>query len=448
MASTLSGSSRARFELRTIAMVVCFLLVVSAFSWRTTQHLHGPIKDDTARWGMIDFRDVIYFPTRAVWDGVNPYDSAETSDPTRYRGRYPVGNVFPLYSPLLLLMDWPLQLFPYHLAMAIYGLLNVGLVVLVALLSLRFSGVKASVFSTLIVATCMLLSRPGQSNFYYGQVALPMVVASMAAVYWAPSRPEWASVALALATIKPTFGGPLLILLFCQRQWKAAIGGAALGGGVALVGFALIFVYCDSGQPFWQVLQDNQRDLEADPGADPHQTGFRLDASAVIERAVGLEHGPLAKKLVAPCILAAGGFVLWLLSRNRTPPNLAWPVTPIFVTTLLCIYHCAYDALLLTWPIVSLAMGSVEVRESNLQRGLRRLVLCLMLVPAVNVFSSRQFFVTIARYLGREWTLDSNSWAWDAACMANGASLLAAWTVLLAAGLFSAFAARRPIAGG
>src|SRR5262245_43674728 len=108
--------------IRALGAAVLFSLVISFLTWRLASHLHvlGD-EQDAARWGMIDFRDVSYFPTRAVFEGINPYDSEPTRDPAYYHGRYPVGNVFPVYSPWLIALDAPLQLLPYHAAMVVYG---------------------------------------------------------------------------------------------------------------------------------------------------------------------------------------------------------------------------------------------------------------------------------------------------------------------------------------
>lgn len=70
-----------------------------------------------APWLMIDFREVVYYPTRAFLDGLNPYNILE------YVERYPVHlavspyarAVFLLFAPIGLLplgvsgaaMDWP-----------------------------------------------------------------------------------------------------------------------------------------------------------------------------------------------------------------------------------------------------------------------------------------------------------------------------------------------------
>jgi len=65
--------------IRALAASALFSVVLAALTCRVVGHLHvlGYEQDD-ARWGMVDFRDVIYFPTRAVLEGINPYDSEPT----------------------------------------------------------------------------------------------------------------------------------------------------------------------------------------------------------------------------------------------------------------------------------------------------------------------------------------------------------------------------------
>ena len=62
---------------------------------------------------MGDYRDAVYYPIRAVLDGVNPYDCEEKlprpDGRLRYLQdpRYPVLNIFPLFSPLILVLFSP-----------------------------------------------------------------------------------------------------------------------------------------------------------------------------------------------------------------------------------------------------------------------------------------------------------------------------------------------------
>src|SRR4051794_34484387 len=112
-----SSSQTSRFvsprtwDLLGVAVLALVLLVLS---YRQTRFLVTP--GDPARsaaegrHGLADFQDVIYYPLHALRDGVNPYDAGlePLSDGSpRYRQRYPVLNLFPLYSPLLFLLFWP-----------------------------------------------------------------------------------------------------------------------------------------------------------------------------------------------------------------------------------------------------------------------------------------------------------------------------------------------------
>lgn len=424
-------------SIRALAACALFLLVLAGLTWRMVDHLHVlGNEQDADRWGMIDFRDVVYFPTRAVIDGVNPYDSEPTVDASRYRGRFPVGNVFPVYSPLLIALDAPLQPFPYHVAMALYGVFNVALLVLVASTALRASNVSSGIAPTLLLATLMLLSRPGQSNFYYGQLALLMVLCAIVATQWSQSRPGLAVLALVFLSIKPTFGAPLLILLLAQRRFKEVLWGGAIGGGIAVVGFLLIFLLCHSGHPPLETIKENLSHTESDPGFNARLTGIRLDAVAIAERLSPPNQAATMKVVVPLAILAISALVLWMLSQKRLDETRAWIATPlIMVTTLLCVFHAAYDGLLLTLPIVSLAIGKQMPRGSRVFQAVRWILVGLLLVPAVNLFSSRQFLRALDPYIGSFVYTGDDGWLWTIASILNGLCLLAAWLILVIAAL-------------
>ena len=102
--------------------------------------------DAAGRNGLTDFRDVVYYPLRAVLDGVNPYDcDTQTPLPSgepRYRQRYPVFNIFPLYSPLVLILYWPLCIFDFATSATIFAISNVLLVLVLAYSAWRWIGVR------------------------------------------------------------------------------------------------------------------------------------------------------------------------------------------------------------------------------------------------------------------------------------------------------------------
>lgn len=81
-----------------------------------------------------------------------------------------------------------------------YVALTVALTTLLAYVSLRFNNVKASGTNVLLVATLIVLSRPGQWNLLLGQVTLQVVLASYAALHYAHRSPLVSGIGLAVST--------------------------------------------------------------------------------------------------------------------------------------------------------------------------------------------------------------------------------------------------------
>ena len=84
-----------------------FLCAVVVVGRRTIDRFVVPDEPAAAAWGFIDFRDAVYYPVVAFLDGTNPYD------PTAYRATYPVGNIFPVYTPVTLLVHLPFGMLPF-----------------------------------------------------------------------------------------------------------------------------------------------------------------------------------------------------------------------------------------------------------------------------------------------------------------------------------------------
>ncbi len=81
--------------LRTLVAVAAFV-GVAAWLTSTTWENITPSRQDVGF--QTDFRDAVYYPVVAFVDGVNPYD------PGSYYRAYPVGQEFPLYSPIHLVV--------------------------------------------------------------------------------------------------------------------------------------------------------------------------------------------------------------------------------------------------------------------------------------------------------------------------------------------------------
>jgi hypothetical protein len=71
-----------------------------------------------------------------------------------------------------------------------------------------------------------LITTPGRANFNAGQITLPVVLGSLAAVYYASRYPKLAVLGLTLAVFKPTFGVPIGILLMVRGNCRVALWAA------------------------------------------------------------------------------------------------------------------------------------------------------------------------------------------------------------------------------
>src|SRR5581483_3874511 len=98
----------------------------------------------------------------------------------------------------------------------------------IAAMALRLGGLAATVPRIFVVGTLALLSRPGQANLIGGQVAATATVACYTALWWSRSRPWLAATGLAVATFKPTFGGPLGLLMLARGDGGVVLRGLAL----------------------------------------------------------------------------------------------------------------------------------------------------------------------------------------------------------------------------
>src|SRR5436190_14324396 len=82
------------------------------------------------RTAMCDFQDVVYYPARAALAGVNPYDARSPEAGGAYFSRFPAGNSFPVYAPLIFIPSLPFAMLPLVPAEILYWLVSVTLLLL------------------------------------------------------------------------------------------------------------------------------------------------------------------------------------------------------------------------------------------------------------------------------------------------------------------------------
>ncbi len=359
---------------------------------------------------MGDFREAIYYPVRAFTAGDNPYDTFA------YIAKYPVDQIFPPYSPLTLLLHLPFGLLPVHAGEIAYFGFTIALTLVLAALALRGSGLRAGLASVLMLASVVLASRPGHWNLLVGQSTLELVLAAYLALYVGRDRPWLAALGLMLATIKPTYGAPVALLMVAQRQWRALVLGCGLTAAATLVP-VLVLVQAGGVDAFIEALRTSYANFASQGTVDPATSPVRVDVLALAARLLG---APLPK----PWQLVLTGIVLGLgalgVSRASQPEHgqdgrrLALLLGSL--TVLTASYQQSYNTLLLAAPIVAVAAD--RWAPPPWQRPAIRLALLgLLALPAVNYLASYSGATAIGRY----------PTFWLIAVSANGAALFVAY---------------------
>ncbi|MGA2031064.1 MAG: glycosyltransferase family 87 protein [Thermoguttaceae bacterium] len=422
----------------TVAAAGLFALLCGGLTVRLASHAASPGETALDYWGLADFRDAVYFPAKAFLEGNDPYDVE------KYMATYPVGNTFPLYSPLALLLHLPYALLRFDASQVAYVLFNLALLIALAYFALRLCRARPQPAATLLLASLLLVSQPGRANFNAGQVALPMVLGVLVALSCAKTRPNWAGLGLALTTLKPTFGVPLAILMLARKDYRAVAVGMAVGLLGALLPLAVILAHEGGIAHFWQIAVSNQRALYADTTVDPSSSRWRLDAVFVLCRMLHLseaEHPAIS--LLVPLIgLSAAAVAVRKLANAGGDRAADFSLLLISLAILATVYHLLYDGLLLAAPLLAVAAGREDSRRS-LPPPARWLFFGLLFFPMVNVSCTQLFTDLLPRWLpGAD---APGSWSWhlrDLFCAANGLVLLAAFVL----GVAMTFT-RRPLTG-
>ena len=402
---------------RPFLTILAFTCVVTVLSYRTVTKLNVPGSLDEQRWGLIDFRDQIYYPVVALLHGDNPYD------PVTHARHYPVARILAPYSPLSLIVHAPFGLLPLGVAEAVYYLLVLLLTLLLARFILSLCGGVASTAAVFGVATLLLLSRPGHWNLVIGQFAVQSVLATYVALYYGHSRPAIAGLALAVATFKPTFGIPLAALMIARKDIRAALIGLVVAGVLTGIATALLVHAAGGLGAFAHSIAAGLRAWSTDSAVDPVASPFRVDAAALVSRLLGRPLGVATNAAISIGVLAFAALCLrHLAGRPDTLTNRRFAASLGSLAILTSVYHLEYDGLLLALPITLLATTARWSPLPNTPGVLRWVLLGLLSVPAANYLASGNAIERL--HLAAGWRLAVTS--------VNGLALVAA--LLLFAG--------------
>lgn len=395
-----------------IAAASAFAMAVAVLAYRAGPLLNIPGQPDGIHVWMADFRDAIYYPVVAWLDGNNPYDAA------LFRGTYPVYNLFPIYSPLTLVLHLPFGLLPFVWSELAYAVATLALLLATVHLASRVVGLDRSWARSLTLAAALLLSRPGYLNVLLGQCTLQVVLGAYLALFLAARRPWLAAMGLALATIKPTYGAPLAILLLARGDVGVVLRGALVAGVPTLLATASLAWQAGGVGPLIATVPDNYVvTLHEDPLANALTSVIRIDLVALLTRPLGAHPGVAAEAAIALVVLGAAGIALWRLAQlpqTAAVRNLSAAVACLAI--LLCTYHQHYDLLLLIAPALA-----VCGRRWPPTPGGHLLLAAMVLLPFANHLLAGRVVDALQPY----------PVALLAVTSLNGAALLIAFTVCL-----------------
>jgi hypothetical protein len=371
-AAVTSGSEN-RPQMRWAVLAFVFAIAIALLRVGVFTELAGVRLG--ARWAMLDFHSGVYYPVRALLSGENPYDRE------RFLSLYPVSDGFPPYPPFTLLLHLPFGLLPRATADVLYAVFTVVLMLLLAWLALRATQRNPTMAAVFMLASVLLLTRPGHWNLVLGQRAAELVLGSYLALLSAPHRPWLSGAGLTLAMLKPTWGIPLMLLMLARGDRRPVALGVLLSFAVNLPLLALIVSRAGGVHPFVDRLFKGYRDWQAVRDVSPATSSVRIDAATSVSRFLGHPLDDVSQILLTLLVITCAAVAVHWLRNDRAPGVHDLVIGIICTAVLLCGHHVGYDFLLLTVPMLVVLFHGLPTSET---RWGRWLFIGLFTIPAVN----------------------------------------------------------------
>jgi len=416
---------------RPILAGLLFLAAVAVTTARIVRHLDIPGRPHEEMYGFQDFRDAFYYPSRALVDGVNPYD------PVVYQARYPVARPTSPYAPHSLVLHLPFSLLPYRTAQFAYHALNLLLILYLARACLVAARGRAGAVAVPALATIILMARPTHQTLFLGQITCIVVTGVYLALLEEERRPWLAAVGVALACMKPTYGVPLVVALLFLGRYRTTVRGVLLATAASLPALPFLARAAGGIMPLVSSVIGSYTIMESDQSVNTATSTIRLDAVAMLERLAGRPLGGLVEPLLTLALLAAGGAAAARLARRGGREGRAAAAGVVCLTVLICIYHQAYDAMLLALPMTVLALALPWKRAARGLTTARLILLALMAVPVLNYLSTDTLLDRLAPSPVMRTVITS----------ANGIALLAAFAIVVGFTFAPAAGRAAPLSG-
>ncbi|MDX1929559.1 MAG: glycosyltransferase family 87 protein [Pirellulaceae bacterium] len=290
------------------------------------------------------------------------------------------------YSPLLLPFVAVMGLMPLRVAECIWYSANVLLIFILSAILLDIARVKINAHRLLVVASLILLSRVGQSNQILGQFGLYFCLFTWVAVHFADSNKVRSAIGLMFASIKPTFGIPLILMMLVNRKIQPVVLGVLFAGLGA--GLALSWIMLHEPTRLLASFEDSGNANAADKDVDPDSAWMRTDLFSVFARRFSLGSDLKSELMGMMVILLPAFWALWKLTKAQ-PSDETRSLELATVTTMipLCIYHLSYD-MLVVLPALALACGGRLFATQHQPLWYRYAYIVLLSVPLFNYLAA------------------------------------------------------------
>jgi hypothetical protein len=159
-----------------------------------------------------------------------------------------------------------------------------------------------------------------------------------------------------------------------------------------------------------------------DPSYRESTSVIRLDLGSLVGRALGAPPSALTSVLLAIVVLGVAALAVRRLRSVEQSASRPLSTGVMVLALLLSVYHQAYDAVLLVFPVVTLISAWGDGDGAARSRVWSAALLACLLVPAVNYVSSNTLLERIA----------PNHLLWLVVTGANGIAVTIAFVLWLA----------------
>ncbi len=335
-----------------VCTTLFLIAVTGAIAARVVRNYQDPGKFQDAHQGYCDFHNGVYYPSQALGEGVSPYGQ-------KYALNYPVERSIPAFAPAVLMLHWPLTLVDLRTAEVLYYGLMVLMLLLISWMSLRAAAWSRAWWLVAGVAGVLGASRAGYGTLFTGYFTFELVIGTLLAVF-AGHRTFSGGIGFALASIKPTSGIPLAIMMLARGQWRAVANGSAIIVVASLMAIGWLLMN-DGSNSFIEQFQAAQQEHRTDPNELPVNTWTRVDILAVVAKWTDWRPDDFQHLLGMLPLIALPFLAVWLAEGRKRlsdrSPEQAGPTSAVVLLAVLStLYHHHYDLVILV-PIVLAAWG-------------------------------------------------------------------------------------------